>query len=208
MTATLPTRPDTTTTPATTRRLLLAGAVAAPLWTTVALAQAVLRPDFDFSVQPLSMLSTGSLGWLQITNFVVGGLLVLAGAVGLRRRLPQHPWLGRLTGVYGVGFVAAGALVLDPPGTTAMSWHGAGHLLAGTLAFAALAAACVVLAVRFRREGRPGAAVVSVLGAVTVVAGNAWAMTGGALGSMTLGFGVIAAMLWVSAVCARATTGR
>jgi hypothetical protein len=35
-----------------------------------------------------------------------------------------------------------------------------------------------------------------------VVAGNAWAMTGGAHGSITLGVGVMAAMIWVSGVCA------
>lgn len=201
MTATL-TRPAPATTPATTRRLLLAGAVSAPLWGTVALAQAALRSDFDFTVEPLSALSTGSLGWLQITNFVVGGLLTVAGAEGLRRRAPGRPWLGRLVGVYGLGFVAAGAFVLDPPAGGVLSWHGAGHLFAGSLAFLALAAACLVLAVGFRRERRHLAAVVSVLAAVGVVAGNAWAMTGGAYGSMTLGFGVLAAMLWVSGVCA------
>jgi hypothetical protein len=42
---------------------------------------------------------------------------------------------------------------------------------------------------------------VSVLAAVGVVAGNAWAMAGGAHGSVTLGVGVMAAMLWVSGVC-------
>ena len=100
MTATLPTTaPSTTATagPATDRRLLLAGAVAAPLWGTVALVQAATRSDFDFTVQPLSMLSTGSLGWVQIANFVVGGALTVLGGVGLRRTAPEDPWLGRLT---------------------------------------------------------------------------------------------------------------
>ncbi|GAA4829740.1 hypothetical protein GCM10023201_16670 [Actinomycetospora corticicola] len=200
MTATL-TRDVATTPTTTTRRLLLAGAVSAPLWGAVALGQAALRSDFDFTVQPLSMLSTGSLGWLQITNFLVGGGLTVAGALGLGRSLGSRA-VARWWGLSGAGFVAAGALVLDPAGTTAMSWHGAGHLVAGTVAFLALAVTCLLLAGRFRREGHAVAAVVSVLAAVSVVVGNAWAMTGGTYGSMTLGFGVLAAMLWVSAVCA------
>ncbi|MEJ2870689.1 DUF998 domain-containing protein [Actinomycetospora sp. OC33-EN08] len=186
----------------TTRRLLTAGAVGAPLWTAVALAQAAVRPDFDFSVQPLSMLSTGPWGWVQIANFVAAGTLVFLGGVGLRRALPDAPWVGRLTAGCGLGFVGAGVLVMDPAGSAGLSWHAVGHMLTGTLAFVALAAACLALAGHLRRNGRPGAAAVSVLGATTVVVGNAWAMTGGAYGSMTLGFGVIAAMLWVSRVSA------
>ena len=205
MTATLPTTATATAVPApaTDRRLLLAGAVGAPLWGVVALTQAALRSDFDFSTQPLSLLLTGTLGWVQIANFLVGGVLTVLGGVGLRRTAPEDPWLGRLTVSYGLGFVAAGILVMDPVGSTGLSWHAVGHMLTGTLAFVALAAACLVLAVRFRREGRTRSAAVSVLAAVSVVAGNAWAMAGGALGPMTLGFGVLAAMVWLSAVMGR-----
>lgn len=59
----------------------------------------------------------------------------------------------------------------------------------------------MLLALRARREGRVVATVVSALAAVGVVAGNAWAMADGAHGSVTLGVGVMAAMLWVSGVC-------
>lgn len=203
MTATLPTTAPATPSPVD-RRLLLAGAVGAPLWGVVALTQAALRSDFDFSTQPLSLLSTGTLGWVQIANFVVGGVLTVLGGVGLRRTAPEDPWLGRLTAGYGLGFVAAGVLVMDPVGSVGLTWHAVGHLLTGTLAFVALAAACLVLAARFRREGRAGRAAVSMAAAASVVAGNAWAMTGGALGSMTLGFGVLAAMVWLSVVIGRA----
>jgi Protein of unknown function (DUF998) len=33
----------------------------------------------------MSLLSNGALGWIQIANFVVSGLALLAFAVGLRR---------------------------------------------------------------------------------------------------------------------------
>jgi hypothetical protein len=202
MTATLTTPAAITTTRgATTGRLLLAGAVSAPLWSAVALTQAATRSDFDFSVEPLSMLATGSLGWLQITNFLVGGLLIVLGAVGLRRALPGSRALAAWWGLSGVMFFAAGLLTMDPLGTPGLSGHAIGHMLTGTTSFLALTVTCVLLAVRMRREGRTAGALVSVLAAVSVVAGNAWAMSGGAYGSVTLGVGVMAAMLWVSGVC-------
>src|SRR3954447_11634234 len=68
-----------------TRVLLGCAAVAAPLWATVSLLQAATREGFDLTRHPLSALSNGSLGWLQITNFLVAGLLTIIGAAGLRR---------------------------------------------------------------------------------------------------------------------------
>src|SRR5437763_376443 len=67
-----------------TRVLLGCAAVAAPLWATVSLLQAATREGFDLTRHPLSALSNGSLGWLQITNFLVAGLLTIIGAAGLR----------------------------------------------------------------------------------------------------------------------------
>jgi hypothetical membrane protein len=203
MTATLTTPAATAVTSrgATTDRLLLAGAASGPLWIAVALTQAATRSDFDFSYEPLSMLATGSLAWIQITNFLVGGLLIVLGAVGLRRALPDSRALAGWWGLSGVGLAAAGVLTMDPLGTPGLSGHAIGHMLTGTTSFFALMVTCLILAVRMRREGRLGAAVVLVLAAVGVVAGNAWAMTGGAHGSITLGVGVMAAMLRVSGVC-------
>jgi Protein of unknown function (DUF998) len=72
-----------------TRALLACGVVAGPLFLAVALLQALTRDGFDLGRHPLSLLSLGELGWIQITNFVVAGLLSVAFAVGLRRVL--HP---------------------------------------------------------------------------------------------------------------------
>src|SRR3982751_5797551 len=97
------TRPTSTT---STRTLLTAGAVAAPLWAGVSLAQVATRDGFDITRRPLSLLSTGSLGWLQITNFVVAGVLFLAGAGGLRRVMTGTPggrWAPRLVRTAGLG---------------------------------------------------------------------------------------------------------
>lgn len=196
----------------TTRTLLTAGVVTAPLWSAVALGQAATREGFDLTQHPLSVLSTGDLGWLQITNFVVAGVLTIVGAAGLRRVLPG-PWAARLMTASGLGQIAAGMLVLDPvagfptgsPGVAPamMSWHAAGHLLAGAVSFLGLLGACLVMGAYFRRVGRRGLATGSVLAGVAVVLGNGWAMSGGMAGPLTLAVGVITGMLWMSLVAAR-----
>lgn len=199
-----------------TRALLACAAIAGPLWAAVALGQAATRDGFDLTRHPLSALSNGPLGWLQITNFVVAGLLTLAGAAGLRRALPSR-WLPRLVAANGAGMLAAGILVMDPAGgfpagtpdgmPATLSWHSYGHMAAGTVAFAASIAACYVLARHFGRAGQRGAAVGSVVAGTALLAGDLWAMSGGAAGSLTLAVGAITAMLWVSAVAARLARG-
>ena len=72
----------------------------------------------------------------------------------------------RRAGAFGVGLVAAGALVADPmngfpagapAGPAAhLSWHGAGHLVAAGAGFRCLIAACFVLARRFAALGQRG----------------------------------------------------
>ncbi|MEU9609055.1 DUF998 domain-containing protein [Streptomyces sp. NPDC048057] len=197
-----------------TRALLAAGAVAAPLWAVVSLAQAATRDGYDLTRHPLSMLSNGSLGWLQIANFVVAGVLTVLGATGLRRVMRGRAggtWAPRLMWVNGVCTVLAGVFVVDPgdgfAGTPAgppesLSGASYGHLAAGSLSFVALIAANFVLARHFSRAGERGPAVASRIAATALVLGNGWAMTGGTGGSLTLAVGAIPAMVWVSAVAA------
>src|SRR5262249_59130510 len=77
-----------------TTRLLACGAVAGPFYLVVGLAQAFTRPGFDISRHDLSVLSNGALGWIQIANFVITGVLVVAGAAGIRRALRFGPARG------------------------------------------------------------------------------------------------------------------
>jgi hypothetical protein len=209
--ATTPTR-----TKSSTRSLLTCGAVAAPLWAVVSLAQAFTREGFDITRHPLSVLSNGSLGWLQITNFLVAGVLTLAGAFGLSRAMhgtPGGTWAPRLVGLNGIGMAAAGVFVMQPGdgfpvGTpsgmpASLNWHSYGHMAAGTIAFASLIAACYVLGHHFSRAGNRTYAVASRVAGTALLLGNGWAMTGGKAGSLTLAIGAISAMLWVSVVAAR-----
>jgi len=203
-----------------TRALLCCAAVAAPLWAAVSLIQAATREGFDLTRHPLSALSTGSLGWLQITNFLVGGLLTVIGAAGLRRVMRGQPggtWVPRLVRVNGIGMIAAGVFVMDPAdgfpaGTPAgmpatLSWHSYAHFASGTVAFAALIAACYILGRHYSRTGDRTSAIASRVAGTAALVGNLWAMTGGKAGSLTLAVGVIAAMLWVAAVATRYLRG-
>jgi hypothetical protein len=195
-----------------TRAQLAALAVGLVGWSVVSLAQAFTREGFDLLIHPLSQLSTGDLGWLQIANFLAAGVLCVAGAGGLGRALAGTPgatWAPRLVRGAGIGLAAAGVLVMDPgngfpvgapTGIPAMSWHALGHMVSGTLSFTCLIAACFVLGRHFTRTGRRGVAVLSRAAGLALVVGWGWAMTGGVAGTLTLAIGAIAAMLWIAAV--------
>jgi hypothetical protein len=142
---------------------------------------------------------------------VVAGLLLLGAAAGLRRAMTST-WVPRLTAVSGAGMIAAGVLVMDPmadfpaggqsvPAT--MSWHSIGHMVAGSITFIALIAACYVLVRYYRSAGRPGLAGAAAVSGTALLAGDLWAMTGGAGGTLTLAAGAITAMLFLSATAFR-----
>src|SRR5690349_5041558 len=119
-----------------TRTLLICGIAAAIFSPLVVGIQVLTRPGFDINRHPLSLLSLGDLGWIQIANFLLGGLLLLAFSLGLRRVLrgsSGETWGPLLVGIYGGSLVAAGLFTVDPmdgfpPGTPAglpaiLSWH-------------------------------------------------------------------------------------
>lgn len=170
-----------------TRLLLACGVIAGPLFIVVAMLQALTRDGFDLSRHPLSLLSLGDLGWIQITNFVVSGALFTAAAVGLRRVLQPGPggtWGPLLIGTTGVGLIAGGVFVADPalsfpPGTPAgtpeeLSWHAMLHAIAPPLSMLSLIAAGFVFARRFAAASRRGWAVYSAATGVALLAILAW----------------------------------
>jgi hypothetical protein len=151
-----------------TRALLTCGVVAGPLFLLVVVIQDYTRAGFDPRQHPLSMLSLGDLGWIQITNFVVTGLLDVAYALGLRRAWRHGPggtFGPLLIGGYGLGLVCAGVFVFEPawgyppgspPGLPAnpgarYAMHGAAFFVV----FASLVAACFVFARSFAAARRP-----------------------------------------------------
>ena len=190
----------------TTSNLLACGVAAGPAFIIAGFAQAVTRDGFELSKHPLSLLSVGDLGWIQITSFVVAGLLFVASAVGMRRGLRDGragTWGPRLYAAFGASLVAGGVFVADPalgfpPGTPEgtpdeLSWHGMLHAVAPVTGFLALSVACFVFARRALGLGQRGWAAtcitigvgIQLLGAVPNVNDNfvpLWI-------AMTLGFG-------------------
>jgi hypothetical protein len=196
-----------------TRTLLACGAVAGLLLPALALIQAVTREGFDLRRHYLSQLSTGDLGWIQMANFVVTGLLYIAFAVGVWRVL--HPgragtWGPLLIGAYGICLLIAGVFVTDPAngfprGTpdgvpSQISWHSVVHGIAAVVSFLFLIAACFVFARRFAALRQRGWMAYSIAsGLVCFVlpwAPSAWP-------GVTLFAGGVVGWAWVVAIAVR-----
>jgi hypothetical protein len=168
------------------RNLLLCGTVAGPLFIAISLIQAFTRAGFDLARHPISLLGLGSLGWVQIANFVVCGVLYVLGAVGLRLALQPgrgKAWGPLFIGVTGVGLIIAGLFTTDPGagfppgapvGAPSMSWHGALHEVGFLLSFAGAIGACLVFARRYAALGRRGWAVAAVATVVAVLVIAGW----------------------------------
>ncbi|MEU6325584.1 DUF998 domain-containing protein [Streptomyces sp. NPDC047009] len=202
-------------TSAITRSLLGYGALAGPFYVVVGLVQALTRQGFDLAHDDLSLLANGSLGWIQIVNLVLSGLMTIAAAVGMHRAFTGTPggtWGPRLVAGYGVGLVLAGAFVADPmngfpagapPGRPAsISWHGLLHLVTGALGFLCLIAACLVFARRFTRQQRRGWAVYSAVSGLLFLVSFLGIASGSGSAVVVLGFtaGVLIAWAWLAAV--------
>jgi Protein of unknown function (DUF998) len=167
------------------RMLLGCCVIAGPWFVTASLAQAFTRTGFDLGRHPISLLSLGSLGWIQVANFIVSGVLYVVGAVGLRDALRPGrggTWAPRLVAITGVGLIIAGVFTADagagfppgaPAGAPAMSWHGVLHEVGFGLSFLGALAACGVFARRYAALGRRGWAVAAIatIAAVLIIAG-------------------------------------
>jgi hypothetical membrane protein len=143
-----------------TRFLIAGGAIGPLLFIIAILIEGATRPGYNAWHNYGSSLSLGELGWMQIANFLICGLLTLCFAVGLRQVLRT----GRssvggpiMLGIFGVALIIAGIFVTDPSlgypvGTHSsgpQTLHGTIHGVAGLIAFSSLAIASFVMARRF-----------------------------------------------------------
>jgi hypothetical protein len=160
-------------------------------------------------------MSNGPWGWVQVANFLLSGLLVLAGAVGLKRGLA----IGRgrtagplLIAIYGLGLIGAAFFSADPalgfpPGTpdgppAVITTHGLLHFVSGGIGFLGLIAACFVLAARFRGESRSSWMWFSLATGVLFFAGFAGIASGAQSRTLVVAFylAVLLAWTWLSAL--------
>src|SRR4029450_12983299 len=93
-----------------TKALCVCGLVAGPLFTVAWIVEGATRVNYDPLRCPISSLSIGDAGWMQIATFIITGLLVLAFAIGLRCALRPSGsvWGPALVGLVGVGRVGCG----------------------------------------------------------------------------------------------------
>lgn len=198
-----------------TRTLLICGIVAGPLFTIVGLTQAFTRPGFDLTRHALSLLENGDLGWIQISCFLITGLLYVACAVGMRQVIRGSrggTWGPVLIAVLGVGLICAAFFRADPglgfpPGTPAnantLSWHGMGHLIVGSIAFIALIAVCFVFARRFASQRQYGWSVYSAVTGILFFVSLAGLSTGHLWMNSAFVFTTLNALVWVSVMAAK-----
>jgi hypothetical membrane protein len=161
--------------------LLRNGVVAGPIYLAVGVIQGLVRDGFDFARHPLSVLANGQGGWVQVANFVVTGLMVIAAAMGLARALQPHKATSWLLGVFGASMLVAAVFRADPidgfpPGTpegmpTSISTHGMIHFIAGALGFTCLGVSALVAAWALSRRQDSSLAKVSLVSGIVVLAG-------------------------------------
>ena len=202
------------------RILLTCGIAAGPLYILLGLLQMAIRPGFDITRHSLSLLANGDLGWIQTLNFLVTGILLVAGGVGVKRALQSGPgsrWAPRMLGLYGLGLIGASIFSADPalgfpPGTplenNPISGHGLLHFVVGTIGFIGFIAACFIFARRFRALQQPAWARYSLITGILFLASFV-GIASGSKGPVSLVFAiaVVLSFAWISALLSRLKAG-
>jgi hypothetical protein len=205
------------TTDGTTVRLLMCGAIAGVLFVGASFVQAITRQGFDLARQPLSLLLLGDLGWIQLINFETVGLLAIAYAIGVRRRLDggrAGTWGPNLIGAWGAGLIIAGIFGPDPsmgfpsgapPGNPpTMSTHSMVHGIGFFVSLASLVGGCLVFARRCVGLGQRGWAaycVATAIAAPALVVLSGIMMPGGRGGIALFGLAIVMSA-WIVLIAA------
>ncbi|GAA3470429.1 DUF998 domain-containing protein [Nonomuraea roseola] len=199
-----------------TKSLLGWGVLAGPLYVVVTGVQALTRDGFDLTRHPASLLANGGLGWVQIANLILAGLMTVAAAVGMRRAVRAgrgRVWGPRLVALYGAGLIFGGIFRADPAfgfpvgtpdGPGPVSWHGLLHFVCGGIGFLGLIGACLVFARAYAALGRRGWAIYS--GATGIVFFAAFAGIASGPGNAVINLAFTAAVVlgwaWICATSA------
>lgn len=188
---------------AVTRSLLGWGVGAGIFYLAVGITQGLFRDGFSFAEHPLSLLMLGDFGWIQMTNLILTGLMVIAAAIGFQRAMKPHNRAmrtGIALGIYGLALIGAGIFPPDPvdgfptaDSTAEATTGGVMHLAFGGIGFIALAAAAFFLVGWFRERGDSSSASRARLAGIAILVGF---LGGAALATST--FGVF--LLWVAVV--------
>jgi hypothetical protein len=133
------------------------GVVAPALFVAVFTIEGAFRPSYLWRSTFISALSLGPRGWIQIANFVLLGVLLLAftGGVASELRDGKASRGGPiLLAIISILFIVSGPFVMDPMGTPLdqATIHGTIHGLAGGIIFILMPVTCFVFLRRFRTD--------------------------------------------------------
>jgi hypothetical protein len=131
-----------------------AGMIGSMLFVSVFTIEGLLCRGYDPASMYISALSLGPRGWIQITNFIVVGLLIILFAKGVAAEFGVTAHIGvTLLMLIGISLVASGLFVMDPATVPffQMSAHSDLHYLFGALVFSLAPASCFVFFTRFSR---------------------------------------------------------
>ena len=140
------------------KKLLFAGVVGPVLFIVVFLIEGATRQGYNPWTMFVSQLATGPGGWVQVANFLVIGVLMLAFALALRLSIAgTRGSIGGpiLLGCFAISMLVAGIFTTDPGlgypvgASQVHTTHGTIHGFAGLSVFTFLPAACFVMAWHF-----------------------------------------------------------
>ncbi len=134
-----------------------AGMVGPILFIAIFTIEGWLRPGYSSAGMYISELSLGPRGWIQITNFIVFGVLFLVFAFGIaiEFRAEKASLKGPiLLIIIATCFLFSGPFVADPANTLPeqLSWHGTLHLVFGAMVFSLSPVSCFVFFRRFQKD--------------------------------------------------------
>jgi hypothetical membrane protein len=141
------------------RLAVWSGMIGSLLFLAVFVAEDVFSPDFHWISTAVSEHSRTPYGWIQITTFIVVGLLFVifsGGVTEVLRNVPGSRTGPLMIGITGVCLILSGPFVTDPGGvvmgSSGATWHGAVHGIVGAIAFTLMLLSCFVFYRRLRSQ--------------------------------------------------------
>jgi hypothetical membrane protein len=139
------------------RLCVWAGIIGPILTILVFTLDGALRPGYSAIGEAVSYLFLDARGWIEITNFIVLGLLLIVFAIGFLqwRRTVMQAIFRRVSSALlilsSLGFVMAALFLPDPFGEPPHTVHAMLHGIAFVVVFFPLGLACLLIGSQFRK---------------------------------------------------------
>ena len=137
---------------------ILCGLIASLFFTLSWIIQEAFRPMYNPLMHPISSLSYGSLGWIQVATFFITGVLILLFAYGVwetwKKEVALSQWIPIIVTLCGIAFIGCAIFTSDfangyPAGTpvviTNPTFSGIMHQAWVSLLFFATPGGCFII---------------------------------------------------------------